>query len=355
MGPGELSDQEVLFYKGDPSGALFLITSGAVKVVLNDPEQGEQILRQLGPGEALGEMSLIDEEPRTATVVALSPVKYLVLHHQDFIDVVSALPSETLGVLRDIAANIRARQADLLRNHPLFEGLPDDVLHSIALKLTGDSIDKDEALFQKGDPGDALFIIAKGWFKIVTRDAQGGELVLNQCGPGEAIGEMSLIDDEPRSASVIAITQGEVLKLSRDDFLDVMGRYPTLAQHMMRKLSTRMRFSTTYIEKSIEFAKHIAEGDYNFVKLQIQSSQSAIDEEGVSDAARATEMLTAFFKMVEGVQQREEALQQEVRRLSIQIDHTKRQEEFETVTKSDFFLDLKAQAAKLREERDAEE
>src|SRR5690349_18741537 len=88
MVPGELSDGDALFHKGDPSGALFLITSGAVKVILDDAELGEQILRQLGPGEALGEMSLIDETPRTATVVALSPIKYLVLHHQDFIDIV---------------------------------------------------------------------------------------------------------------------------------------------------------------------------------------------------------------------------------------------------------------------------
>jgi CRP-like cAMP-binding protein len=197
--------------------------------------------------------------------------------------------------------------------------------------------------------------VTKGWFKITTVDSQGGELILNQCGPGEAIGEMSLIDEEPRSASVIALSAAEVLKLSREDFLTVLTAYPSLAQLMMRKLSARMRFSTTYIEKAIEFAKHIADGDYNFVKSQIQSSQSNIIEEGASNDARATEMLTAFFRMVEGVQKREEDLQQQVRQLTIQIDHAKRQEEFEKTTGSDFFADLKAQAAKLREERDQDE
>jgi CRP-like cAMP-binding protein len=354
MDSGALEEGDILFRKNDPSGALFLILSGAVKVVLED-EEGEDVLRQMGPGEALGEMSLMDQSPRTATVVAISPVRYAVLYHQDFMDIVSALPSETMGVLRDVAANIRARKADLLKNLPLFAGLPDEVLGEIALKMTGDSIEPGEVLFHKGDAGNALFIVTQGWFKITTLDSQGGELVLNQCGPGEAIGEMSLIDEEPRSASVISLTAAQVLKLSRDDFLAVLGAYPSLAQLMMRKLSARMRFSTTYIEKAIEFAKHIADGDYNFVKSQIQSSQSDIIEEGASNDARATEMLTAFFRMVEGVQKREEDLQQQVRQLTIQIDQAKRQEEFEKTAGSDFFANLKAQAAKLREEREQDE
>jgi CRP-like cAMP-binding protein len=354
MESGSLEEGDILFQQGDASGALFLITSGAVKIVLEDDE-GEHLLRQIGPGEALGEMSLIDQSPRTATTIAISPVHYVVLYHQDFMDIVSALPSETMGVLRDVAANIRARKADLLKNLPLFSGLPDEVLGEIALKMTGDSIEQDEVLFRKGDDGNALFIVTKGWFKITTVDSQGGELILNQCGPGEAIGEMSLIDEEPRSASVIALSAAEVMKLAREDFLTVLAAYPSLAQLMMRKLSARMRFSTIYIEKAIEFAKHIADGDYNFVKSQIESSQSNIIEEHTSNDARATEMLTAFFRMVEGVQKREEDLQQQVRQLTIQIDHAKRQEEFEKTTGSDFFANLKAQAAKLREERDQDE
>jgi CRP-like cAMP-binding protein len=354
MQSGSLEEGDILFEQGDPSGALFLIISGAVKVVIKDAD-GENVLRQLGPGEALGEMSLIDQAPRTATVKAISPVHYDVLYHQDFMDIVSALPAETMGVLRDVAANIRARKGDLLKTLPLFSGLPDEVLGEIALKMIGDSIEPGEVLFRKGDAGNALFIVTQGWFKITTVDSQGGELVLNQCGPGEAIGEMSLIDEEPRSASVIALTAAQVLKLSRDDFLAVLGSYPSLSQLIMRRLSARMRFSTTYIEKAIEFAKHIADGDYNFVKSQIQSSQTDIIGEGASDDARATEMLTAFFRMVEGVQKREEELQQQVRQLTIQIDHAKRQEEFEKTTGSDFFANLKQQAAKLREERDQDE
>lgn len=350
-----LEDNEVLFRRGDPGGALYAILSGTVKVVLQD-EHGERLLRELGMGDSLGEMSLLDDSPRTATVISASPVDLLVLHREDFLDVMTALPPDKLGQLRDIAAGMRAKYADLLKGIPMFEGLPDQVLSELVGKLSADSLDQGEVLFHKGDPGDALYLVDKGWVKIVTMDSQGGELILNQCGPGETIGEMSLLDLEPRSASVIALTDGTILlALKREDFDEVLGTYPQVAQHMMRKLASRMRFSTTYIEQAIEFAKHIAEGDYSFVLNQIESSRSSTPQEEISAADRASELLTAFFQMVEGVRQREEDLKQQVRQLTIQIDQAKRKEEFEAVTKSDFFLNLKEQAQKLREERDMED
>lgn len=351
---GTLGEGEILFRKGDPSGALILIESGAVEVYLEDGDNRE-LLRRMGPGEALGEMSLIDEEPRSATVVALSPIEYYVLYRQDFLDVVNTLPPETIGVLRDIAANLRMHHIDLLKRLPMFTGLPDNVLRKIAVKLTGQSIDEGEVLIQKGDIADSCYVITKGRFKIATVGPKGEELILNTSGPGEAIGEMALIDDAPRSATVTAQVPSEVFQLSREDFLAVLRDYPSLSQEMMRRFSARLRFSTTYIVQAIDFARHIAEGDYDFVKRQIESSRSTLKPENMSDEARAAELLTAFFQMVEGVQQREEALQQQVRQLTIQIDQSKRKEEFESVTKTDFFADLKAQAAKLREERFVDE
>lgn len=356
MHPESIADGEVLFRKGDAGGAMYLIVSGVVQVVLENDQTGElQVLRQLGAGAALGDMSLIDQEPRTATVIAISPTELLTLYSQDFLDIVQALGSNILEELKDIAANLRARKIDLLKQIPLFEGLPDELLEQLATKMVADSLNDGETLFRKGDPGNAMYVITRGWVKITTVDSQGGELMLNQCGPGESIGEMSLLDEEPRSASVTAIAPAEVLELSREDLFEVLAAYPSLARHMLRKLSARMRFSTTYIEQAIDFSKRIADGDYNFVKQQIRTRQSSmLQKDDASDQARAAELLAAFFTMVEGVQKREEELQQQVRQLTIQIDQAKRQEEVETVTKSDFYADLKKQAAKLREERDAD-
>ena len=89
-------------------------------------------------------------------------------------------------------------------------------------------LDPNEYLFHKGDKGDSLFVINAGLVKVVTEDAQGSEVVLNQVGTGEIIGEMALLDNEPRSAGVVALNDTEVLELKRDDFMKVLKQQPDI-------------------------------------------------------------------------------------------------------------------------------
>ena len=237
-----------------------------------------------------------------------------------------------------------------LKKLPLFQGLPEDMLIDMAAGVTSRKLVKDEVLFQRGGPGDSLAVVRTGWVKITTVDGDGDELVLNHCGPSEVIGEMALIDGEPRSASVIALSPVEALELKRDTFMEALHKQPLLAVDVMRNLSGRIRYATTYIEKAIEWSHRIAEGDYSFAMNQIQTVQSTMIREK-SDEARAGLLLSAFFEMVQGVQEREENLKQQLRELSIEVDETKRKEEFENLTESTFFNNLKSAAQKMREER----
>src|SRR5262245_34579464 len=100
---------------------------------------------------------------------------------------------------------------------PLFRGLSRRVVVDLARGVIERRLAANEALFRKGDPGgDALYVIRSGRLKVTTVDAQGKELILNQCEPGEVIGEMSLIDSSPRSANVAAIEPATVLVLERE-------------------------------------------------------------------------------------------------------------------------------------------
>jgi CRP-like cAMP-binding protein len=226
----------------------------------------------------------------------------------------------------------------------LFQGLPDDVLEVLAQKMTHQKLAKNEALFHRGDRGDALYVIEQGRVRIVREDEQGRELVLNHCGPGEAIGEMSLFDQEPRSASVIAVTDSEVLELKRDAFFELIDQRPDVSLVLLQSLSSRLRFASTYIQKAIEWSKRIAEGDYSFMD-QIQPEQAKSDED------KAGQMLSAFFQMVKGVKAREDHLKQQVQKLTLAIDEAKRRQEFEELTGTEFYSKLKLQAQKIREQR----
>lgn len=228
----------------------------------------------------------------------------------------------------------------------LFQDLPEFMLAELANKITKQHLQPGETLFRKGDAGDALYIIDDGWLKIVTEDAQRGELILNKCGPGEIIGEMSLLDEEPRSAGVVALKAADVLELRREAFLDVMDQRPDLALFVIRDISSRLRFATTYIEKAIAWSRDVAEGNYSFIEnVNIQN------EEAVSDADKAGQLLSAFFQMVQGVKDRENELKAQLQKLSLEIDEARRKQEFDDLTNTEFYSNLKAQAAKLRQQR----
>ncbi|GAB4426083.1 MAG: hypothetical protein Kow002_15420 [Anaerolineales bacterium] len=229
-----------------------------------------------------------------------------------------------------------------------FNALPDEMLDALAQSVSVRQIAAGEFLFRKGDDGDSLFIIDAGMVKIVTEDAGGSEVILNQVGAGEIIGEMSLLDNEPRSAGVVAMTDTKVLELKRDDFMRVLRQQPDLALAVIRNFSSRMRYNTTYIEKIIEMSQRVANGDYTFIG---ETQPVQMKDASVSDQDKAGKLLSAFFQMVQGVKAREENLKQQVEKLSFEIDQAKRKQEFEEITGTEFYAKLKAQAKELRAKR----
>ena len=120
----------------------------------------------------------------------------------------------------------------------------------------------------------------------------------------------------------------------------------------MRLFSQRIRFASSYLERIVDASREIAAGNYELVKQQLAVPQSDISSKDKVDQQLIDNLLTAFVGMIEGVQQREQELKDQVQKLTIQIDQAKRREEVENITGSDFFADLKAAAQKLREENE---
>jgi CRP-like cAMP-binding protein len=238
-----------------------------------------------------------------------------------------------------------------LQKLSLFKDTPEAVLSNIARKSKMRDLAKGDILARQGAPSDSLFIIRRGWVKIVAEGSGGEEVVLNQCGPGQVIGEMSLLDQKPRSNTMVAISNANVLEVQYEVVLETLQEYPQLSLSFLRDMSDRLRFANAYIEETIIWSQHIAAGDYDFVKSQVEETQSTIVDISLSDQARASAFLSAFFKMVEGVRQREENLMQQVHQLKIEIDEARRQEAVKELTETDFFEHLQAEAQKLREER----
>jgi CRP-like cAMP-binding protein len=139
-----------------------------------------------------------------------------------------------------------------------------------------------------------------------------------------------------------------MLKLMSDDFLSLLNEQPMMTLPIIRSVSKRLRFATTYIENAIEWSKRIAAGNYDFAEEQMQTAQATIVDSKQPDEERANRFLATFFRMVKEIRAREDELKQQLNQLKIEIDHAKRKKDVDALAKSEFFMELKAKSEKLR-------
>ena len=131
--------------------------------------------------------------------------------------------------------------ADFLATVPLFSGLPPEELQQFAAITRDKTYPKSSVILFEDDPGDSLFVIRDGRVKVVLVGEDGREVILGVLGVGEHFGELSLIDDQPRSAHVIAMEDSSLLVLRRDDFRRRVETSPAVAWTLLSELSRRLR------------------------------------------------------------------------------------------------------------------
>jgi CRP/FNR family cyclic AMP-dependent transcriptional regulator len=129
----------------------------------------------------------------------------------------------------------------VLKAVPLFASIPEDQLRLLAMVVTRKSAPRSTTVMAGGDPTDSLYIVLSGRLKVMMSDAEGKEVILSILGPGEFFGEMGLIDDEPRSATVITIEPCELLSVAKRDFKKALAENFEMTQAVMRGLVRRLR------------------------------------------------------------------------------------------------------------------
>jgi CRP/FNR family cyclic AMP-dependent transcriptional regulator len=131
--------------------------------------------------------------------------------------------------------------ADFLATIPLFSGLPRDELNKFAELTRERAYPKGSVILFQDDPGDSLFVVRQGRVKVVLIGDDGREVILGVLEPGAHFGELALIDDQPRSAHVIAMDDAQLLILRREDFRRRVEANPTVAWALLSELSRRLR------------------------------------------------------------------------------------------------------------------
>ena len=138
--------------------------------------------------------------------------------------------------------------ADLLRRVPLFALLTESQAQQIADAVIKRRFKRGDRIVEQGLKSNALYIILSGRARVLASDTRGREVILATLQPGDYIGEMSLIDNEPHSATVRAEVQTDVLMLGRSEFARCMPESSSMAYAVMRGLVQRLRHSVRNIE-----------------------------------------------------------------------------------------------------------
>jgi len=129
----------------------------------------------------------------------------------------------------------------VLKTVPLFASCPEEQLRMLTTVVTRKSTPRSTTIMAGGDPTDSLYIVLSGRLKVMMSDSEGKEVILAILGPGEIFGEMGLIDDEPRSATVISIEPCELLSISKRDFKKCLQENFEMTMAVMRGLVKRLR------------------------------------------------------------------------------------------------------------------
>jgi CRP-like cAMP-binding protein len=134
------------------------------------------------------------------------------------------------------------------RKFVLFAELDDRELASVAAVAKVRRYAKDDVIFHADESGDIFCLIKEGQVKVTMISPEGKEIILSILGPGDFFGEMALLDNEPRSATIIATEPLEIVTIWRSDFLHILSENFSITQKVLAELSKRLRNASNRIE-----------------------------------------------------------------------------------------------------------
>ncbi len=220
----ELASGDAAIEEGAEGRDAFVVVRGTLRA---ERRRGDEsvVLAVLGPGALFGEMALVSDAPRAAAVVAEEPVQLLAASR----DALETLAKRTPKIGQQLGDFCRARMvSNLMRHSDVLRAVAPADREALIARFDTRSFKPGERLVKLGEEGDGLFLIASGGVRVVGRDADGEELQVAVLGPGDVVGEISLVLRRPATADVVATHQTVALELKREGFHDAIKAHPTL-------------------------------------------------------------------------------------------------------------------------------
>mmetsp|Transcript_18580 Transcript_18580/g.26138 ORF Transcript_18580/g.26138 Transcript_18580/m.26138 type:complete len:390 (-) Transcript_18580:352-1521(-) len=237
----EIKKGDTIFRAGDKGDALYIIASGCCSVssCVNGDVKRSIELNKLRDGDWFGEMSLMGNVKRSATVRATADTLLLKLDKKHFQSFLSLVP----GAEREFQNRLHGRTAKRLSKIPYFnlvnENKPWNKLDLLATLFSFEEFKIGEKIMTQGERGDKFYIIIDGKAKVTAVSPDGNPVNLSTLGENDCFGEIALLEDTTRSATVTCETQCTLLSITRENFSKFLKLEPKLLEHFRALMQQR--------------------------------------------------------------------------------------------------------------------
>lgn len=227
IGVVELEAHEVLFNEGDTADAMYVIVEGSV-VAMTAPKGDRPIeLARLEEGEFFGEIGLLSDQPRQASVSAAEPTRLLRFDRSTVGFMVDQAP-EFLSILLDFLK--RRLVEDLMMTSPLFAPFDPGERAALGEQFEFFEIDANSVLLDHGQRPIGMYVLLTG--SALMASATGGPGALRRLRPGDIFGEQALLNNEPSRIQVRTTSKCFALCLPSDAFVEVIMTHPTVLEYL---------------------------------------------------------------------------------------------------------------------------
>jgi CRP-like cAMP-binding protein/Pyruvate/2-oxoacid:ferredoxin oxidoreductase delta subunit len=238
--------------EGEYGDTSFAIMKGEVEICINADGHENLTLALLEEGNIFGEMAALSGQPRNATVTA-----------KDELTVLEIPPKTLKGLMKksqgfkDSLENLYSERAvhTYLRKVPFFAKLSPTVLEQLENRVKLLTYKQGDIIFREGEVGNSLYIIRSGFVKVSKKQEDKEKIIAYIC-HGNYFGEMALVEDEKRSATISAFTKTEVIQVLKDDFNDLIKSESNMSE-MIQDLMIERKLNTFEVLRDSEKAERL--------------------------------------------------------------------------------------------------
>jgi predicted acylesterase/phospholipase RssA/CRP-like cAMP-binding protein len=222
-----LGDGDMLARQGDRFRALSVLASGKLQLVVADRRGDTHVLPDALPGAIYGEVILLSDAPALATISARGPVLLVQLPIDAFERFAARSPAGALAVIEAFRPQLHRHALRVtLSQRDAFLDVDPKLLIDLESELEPLALYAGETLLRRGDSATSFYLVLNGRVRITAPAPDGSERLIAEAGPGETIGETSLITGNPHSADVRAVRDTQLARLTRPAVERLLSRHP---------------------------------------------------------------------------------------------------------------------------------